>query len=106
MNTVHKISNITSDETIGDVIVREGDGKECYLHKLVADRTYEDGTTDVQTTCVLNQDEYDEVQQSGQYHVCDNEPNEEYEKIYRMSDIVPEDKELIVKMLREMKSGR
>ena len=105
MNTVHKILNITSDETIGDAVVRESDGKECYLHKLVADRTYEDGTTDVQTTCVLNQDEYDEVQQSGQYHVCDNEPNDVYEKIYKTDDIVPEDRELIVKTLRKMRSG-
>ena len=64
---VHKISNIISDEIIREGTIRESDGKMCYLHQLVADRTYEDGTTDVQTTCILSQGEYEEVQETGQY---------------------------------------
>lgn len=64
---VHKVSNITSDEIIGEGVKRESDGKMCYLHQLVADRTYEDGTTDVQTTCILSQREYEEVQENSQY---------------------------------------
>ena len=64
---VHKISNITSDEIYGKGFKRESDGKMCYIHKLIADRTYEDGTTDVQTTCILSQSEYEQVLEKGQY---------------------------------------
>ena len=64
---VHKISNITSDVISNEGFKRESDGKMCYLHTLVADRTYEDGRTDIQTTCILNQREYEEVQEKGQY---------------------------------------
>ena len=71
MNTIHRISNITSDKIIFTTI-RESDGKVCNLHELVADRTYEDGTVDRQTTCVLNQAEYEEVQEHGYYTVCDD----------------------------------
>lgn len=76
---VHKVSNITSDEIIGEGVKRESDGKMCYLHQLIADRTYEDGTTDVQTTCVLSQREYEEVQENGQYTYIYNERNVAYE---------------------------
>lgn len=64
---VHIISNITSDEIYSKGFKRESDGKMCYLHKLIADRTYEDGTTDVQTTCILSQSEYEQVLEKGQY---------------------------------------
>ena len=76
---VHKVSNITSDEIIGEGVKRKSDGKMCYLHQLVADRTYEDGTTDVQTTCILSQREYEEVQENGQYTYIYNERNVAYE---------------------------
>ncbi len=70
MNTIHKISNITSDKVISKTI-RESDGKVCELHELIADRTYEDGTVDKQTTCIVGQYEYEEIQEYGYYNVYD-----------------------------------
>ena len=70
LNTIHKISNITSDEVTFSHI-RESDGKVCEIHKLIADRTYEDGTTDKQTTCIVNQAEYEDIQKYGYYRVWD-----------------------------------
>ena len=69
MNTVHKISNITLDKVTFKTI-RKSDGKVCELHELIAVRTYEDGTVDKQTTCVVNQHEYEEIQKYGYYNVC------------------------------------
>ncbi len=68
MNTIHKISNITSDKVIFRT-ARESDGKVCELHELIADRTYEDGTVDKQTTCIVNDYEYEEIQKYGYYNV-------------------------------------
>ena len=70
MNTIHKISNITSDKVTFRT-ARESDGKVCELHELIADRTYEDGTVDKQTTCIVNQREYEEIQEYGYYNVYD-----------------------------------
>lgn len=72
MNTIHKISNITSDEVIFST-VRESDGKICEIHKLIADRAYEDDTIDKQTTCIVNQAEYEEIQEHGYYHVYEKQ---------------------------------
>lgn len=72
MNTIHKISNITSDKVIFSC-VRETDGKVCELHHLIADRAYENGTIDKQTSCIVNQAEYEEIQKHGYYHVYDEE---------------------------------
>ena len=68
MKTIHKISNITSDKVIFRT-TRESDGKICELHELIADRTYEDGTVDKQTTCIVNDQEYEEIQKYGYYTV-------------------------------------
>lgn len=78
MDTIHKISNITSDEVILNTI-RESDGKACKIHKLIADREYEDGTIDKQTTCIVNQAEYEEIKEHRYYHVYDDDNLMQYE---------------------------
>jgi hypothetical protein len=70
MNTIHKVSNITSDKIIFSTI-SQPDGKVCKIHELIADRAYEDGSIDKQTTCIVNQSEYEEIQAHGYYHVYD-----------------------------------
>ena len=64
--TVHKISNITYDNEIYKV---ESDGKTYSIHNLICDRAYEDGSVDIQTGCVCNQREYDEIKRYGYYYV-------------------------------------
>ena len=71
MDTIHKISNITSDEVILNTT--------CKIHKLIADREYEDGTIDKQTTCIVNQAEYEEIKEHGYYHVYDDDNLMQYE---------------------------
>ena len=74
-NTIHYISNITSVEVIHSA-VREEDGKKYCLRRLIADRKYEDGTVDEQTSCIVNEAEYAEIQKYGYYHVYVGGPND------------------------------
>ena len=69
MNTIHKITNITSEKIIHSH--KGDDGKIYSIYELKCDRTYEHGEVDKNTTVICNQREYEEIQASGCYHVYD-----------------------------------
>lgn len=51
-------------------------GRDYSVHIIIGDRAFEDGKTEHKVVCLLNQREYDELQELGFYYVYFNEKKE------------------------------